>query len=339
MRQPRVNPQVPLLRPYLVLQVVVSSLLLATRLGAAEEALYSSRDLTPPGGFQSPEGPAADADGILYAVNFDHRGTIGRIAPAGAADIFVELPGGSIGNGIRFDSHGAMLIADYKNHNVLSVDMATRAVTVVAHEPAMNQPNDLAIGANDVLYASDPDWGEGTGQLWRVTPDGVVSLLEDGMGTTNGIEVSPGDQVLYVNETFQRTVWAYDLSPGGEVSNKRLFIRFDGPGLDGMRCDVAGNLYVTRIGGGRVTKLSPAGEVLLEVDLTGEDPTNIAFGGPDGRTCYVTVADRRNIETFRVEEPGRSWQLRQDGGTPVQPRSWARIKAGAAAPGRRPETP
>ena len=76
-----------------------------------------------------------------------------------------------------------------------------------------------------------------------------------------------------------------------------------------MRCDVEGNLYITRHGKGTVAKLSPAGEILLEVELAGRNPTNIAFGGADGRTCYVTVADRGNVETFRVEAPGRSWQL------------------------------
>ena len=52
-------------------------------------------------------------------------------------------------------------------------------------------------------------------------------------------------------------------------------------------------------------------EVLLEVALTGTKPSNIAFGGPDGRTCYVTLQDEGNIETFRVESPGRAWQLQQ----------------------------
>ena len=150
------------------------------------------------------------------------------------------------------------------------------------------------------------------------------------MGTTNGIEVGPDEKVLYVNESLQRNVWAYDLSPAGDIGNKRLLIHFDEFSMDGMRCDVEGNLYITRIGGGRVAKVSPAGEVLREIDLRGEDPSNIAFGGPDGRTCYVTVADRGNIETFRVEAPGRSWQLRRSGaGTAVRPHSWGELKDAA----------
>jgi sugar lactone lactonase YvrE len=276
------------------------------------EALFVSQEFTPANGFTSGiEGPACDAAGNLYAVNYERQHTIGKVTPDGIASVFVELPTGSIGNGIRFNSEGFMFIADYTNHNVLKVDMDTRNITVHAHEPTMNQPNDIAIGANDILYASDPNWGASTGQIWRVDTDGEVTLLEADMGTTNGIEVSPDEKLLYVNESAQRNIWAYDLSAEGEISNKRLLIQFPDFGMDGMRCDIEGNLYVTRHGKGTVAKLSPAGEVLLEVQLTGKLCSNIAFGGPDGRTCYVTMADRGNVEVFRADLPGRSWQLFQ----------------------------
>jgi sugar lactone lactonase YvrE len=177
----------------------------------------------------------------------------------------------------------------------------------------MNQPNDIAIGADDRVYASDPKWADGTGNMWRVDPDGTVTLLESGMGTTNGIEVGPDPGTLYVNESVQRAVWAYDLSQAGAVSNKRLLIRFPDFGLDGMRCDVDGNLYITRHGKGTLVKVSPAGQVLREIALAGQKPTNVAFGGPDGRTLYVTVADRGNVEVLRVDRPGWSWELARRG--------------------------
>jgi len=125
------------------------------------------------------------------------------------------------------------------------------------------------------------------------------------MGTTNGVEVSPDNKILYVNESIQRNIWAYDLSPEGNISNKRLLIKFDDFGLDGMRCDAEGNLYVTRHGKGTVIKLSPKGKILKEITLTGKKPSNITFGGKDGKTVYVTLADNGNIEIFRVDEPGR----------------------------------
>ena len=275
------------------------------------EDLFVVRDLTPPGSFTSGvEGPACDHEGNLYAVNYARQHTIGKVTPSGEASVFIELPKGSIGNGIRFDSQGFMLIADYTNHNVLKVDMQTRKIGVRGHEPTMSQPNDIAIGADDIVYASDPNWKDSTGQIWRVGTEGKVTRLEGGMGTTNGIEVGPGEDRLYVNETAQRHVWVYKLS-GGEVSDKRLLIQFPDFGMDGMRSDMEGNLYITRHGKGTVVKVSPEGEVLREIALPGDKPTNIAFGGPDGRTCYVTEAGRGNVVTFRADAPGRSWQLFQ----------------------------
>ena len=274
------------------------------------EQRFVSHTFTELGGFTSGiEGPACDAEGNLYAVNYARQHTIGKVTPEGECSVFVELPNGSTGNGIRFNRAGAMLIADYTNHNILKVDMQTRAVSVYAHEPTMSQPNDIAIGANDIVYASDPNWGESTGRIWRIDTAGAVTVLEADMGTTNGIEVSPDEATLYVNESVQRNIWAYDLSSTGGVSNKRLLIQFPDFGFDGMRCDIEGKLYVTRHGKGTVAKISPQGEVLLEVELAGESCTNLAFGGPDGCTCYVTLADQGNIESFRTDLPGRSWQL------------------------------
>lgn len=269
------------------------------------EQLFKSSVFTPPHGFTGGiEGPACDAKGNLYAVNYAREGTIGKVTPSGESSVFIELPNGSIGNGIRFTRAGEMLIADYKNHNVLKVDMKTKAVSVWAHGPGMNQPNDIAISANDIVFASDPNWSNNTGNLWRVTP-GNVTLLESGMGTTNGIEVSPDGKKLYVNESVQRRIWVYDLTEAGAISNKRLFIEFPDFGLDGMRCDSRGNLYSTRFGKGTVLKISPQGKILQEVVLHGKNCTNLTFGGPDGRTVYVTVADNGNVEKFRTDVPGR----------------------------------
>src|SRR5690242_21560538 len=87
---------------------------------AAEDALFVSKRITPPGEYTGGiEGPAVDASGNLYVVNFQRSGTIGRLA-AGAAQsqLFTSLPAGSIGNGIRFDRQGRMYVADFKKHNV-----------------------------------------------------------------------------------------------------------------------------------------------------------------------------------------------------------------------------
>ena len=275
---------------------------------SAATGLFNSMIFTPPNLFTSGiEGPAVDKTGIIYAVNFDHQGTIGQVTPKGESSLFIELPEGSIGNGIRFDSKGNMLIADYTKHNILKVDMSTKEVTLLAHESSMNQPNDIAIDKKDRLYASDPDFKAGKGRIWRVE-NNMFILLDSLKGATNGIEVSPDDKILYVNASPK--VWAYDLSSKGEVSNKRLLIEFSDFVMDGMRCDVNGNLYIARFGKGTVVKVSPSGEVLQEVQLAGKRPTNVAFGGEDGRTVYVTLQDKGNIESFRVDAPGRSWEMK-----------------------------
>ncbi|MBT1064362.1 SMP-30/gluconolactonase/LRE family protein [Bowmanella sp. Y26] len=257
------------------------------------------------------EGPVVDANGVLYAVNFAEQGTIGRITAKDEASLLVKLPGNSIGNGLRFNSKGQLLVADYVNHNVLAVDIQSGDVSVFAHEPAMNQPNDIAISASDTVYASDPNWSKSTGQLWMITADGKVQLVEAEMGTTNGVEVSPDEQFLYVNESVQRKVWRYELDGKGKPVNKTLFYQFSDHGLDGMRTDTQGNLYIARYGAGTIAVLSPKGELVREYRLKGQHPTNVAFGGSDGRTLYVTMQQRGAVETLQVEHPGRAFMLRE----------------------------
>ncbi|MEQ1858578.1 MAG: SMP-30/gluconolactonase/LRE family protein [Chthoniobacteraceae bacterium] len=276
---------------------------------AAEEKLFVATPLTTAGAFTPGiEGPACDAAGNIYAVNFAQQHTIGKVTPDGKAELFVTLPAGSTGNGIRFGRDGTMFVADYTGHNVLRIDMKTRAVSVFAHEPKMSQPNDLAIAADGTLYASDPDWKAKTGQLWRIDRDGTTHLLASGLGTTNGIDVSPDGKTLYVNESEQRGVWAFPIQPDRTLGPRKLVKQFDDFGFDGMRCDIDGNLYVTRHSRGTVVKLSPAGDILREIDVLGLKPSNICFGGPDGRTAYVTEVDHQRIVQFRVDRPALEWQ-------------------------------
>ena len=273
-----------------------------------DEKLYLATPLTATNSFTTGiEGPACDRAGNIFAVNFAQQQTIGRTTPAGQSEVFVTLPNDSVGNGIRFDRAGRMYVADYVGHNVLRIDPGTRAVEVLAHEPKMNQPNDLAIAPNGTLYASDPNWGAKTGQLWRIDPDGTTTRLATDMGTTNGVEVSPDGKRLYVNESVQRNVWVFDIQPDGGVANKRLLRQFPDHGFDGMRCDADGNLYITRYGKGTVAVLSPEGEVLREINVLGARPSNLCFGGADGRTVYVTEVEHRRLVQFRVETPGAAW--------------------------------
>ncbi|MCW0400664.1 Virginiamycin B lyase [Xanthomonas sacchari] len=285
------------------------ALLLAAPAGA-QEPLFHARDLVGDGVFTDKiEGPATGPDGALYVVNFAHDGSIGRVQRdadgRGQATLFVDLPDGSIGNGIRFDRRGRMYVADYGQHRILRIALRSKRIEVYATLPGAFQPNDIAMAPDGTLYASDPDWKHDGGQLWRIDRDRSAHLIETGMGTTNGIEVSPDGKRLYVNESVQRRIWVYDRAADGAVSNKRLFASFDDAGLDGMRCDIDGNLYVARYDAGKVIVLAPDGTLLHEVATKGRKPTNLAFGGADGRDVDVTLQDRGAIETFRSDRPGR----------------------------------
>ncbi len=280
-----------------------------TQTDVSEEPLFLAKPFTEAGEFMPGiEGPACDRVGNIYAVNFKQQHTIGRTTPGGKSELYLELPNGSTGNGIRIDARGTMFIADYTNHNVLQVDLQTRKIEILAHHDKMNQPNDLAMAADGTLYASDPNWKEGTGQLWRIERNGKVTQIASNLGTTNGIEVSPDGKTLYVSETVQRKIWAFPLSPKGQLGKRRLFKAYQNHGLDGMRCDVQGNLYVTRHSAGLVVQLAPDGKTLREIDVLGSKPSNLCFGGPDGRTVYVTEVEHRRLVQFRVEHPGLSWK-------------------------------
>jgi len=277
------------------------------------ETLFKATPLTEEGAFTPGiEGPACDAQGNIYVVNFAKQQTIGKVTPGGTASLYVELPGKSVGNGIRFSPQGAMFVADYTAHNVLRIDPSARKITVFAHSEQMNQPNDLAIAPDGTLYASDPNWDENAGQLWRIDKSGNVKRLADGMGTANGIDVSPDGKTLYVNESVQRNIWAFTITPDRTLADKRLLKKVEDHGFDGMRCDVDGNLYVTRHGKGTVLKLSPKGEELKEIDVLGPFPSNICFGGPDGRTAYVTEVKHTRLVQFRVDRPGLEWKRWQE---------------------------
>ena len=285
----------------------------------AEEALFTSRRLTPAGEYSGGiEGPAVDAAGNLYAVGIKKKGvdpkkqgTIGKLKPgATKSEVFAVLSLGRIGNGIRFDRDGRMYVADFKGNSVLAFEPGQTVSSIYFTSDRFNQPNDLAIAADGTLYASDPSFPRKTGQIWRITrgPDrkgrGEIMASERQMGTTNGLDLSPDGQTLYVSESNTREIWAYRLD-GAKLTAPRLVKKFGAAELDGLRTDVDGRIFVTRPGNGTIALLTPDGTVVREIPTRGRDPSNLTFGGPDGETVFVTQVDGGFLETFRVDRPGR----------------------------------
>jgi sugar lactone lactonase YvrE len=283
---------------------------------AAQTSLFESRQLTPSREYTfGIEGPAVDAAGTLYVVNYQKQGTIGKVSPGEAhSEIYAELPPGTIGNAIRFSRDGRMYVADYKLHNVFVFERDQSEPRIYFHSDQFNQPNDLTIASDDTVFASDPNWKARSGQVWRIGrgPDGhvvgVVMSSARKMSTTNGIDLSPDGKTLYVGESNTREIWAYRLE-GTTLASPRLLKSFADYSIDGLRTDIDGNIFVARILKGTLAILSPDGKLEREVVLTAKEPTNLAFGGPDGRTVYVTQREGGFVETFRVNRPGREYCL------------------------------
>ncbi len=283
----------------------------AGALGASGRLFVSER-LTPAGEYTSEiEGPAVDAVGNLFVVNLHRAGTVGELSPgASSSRLFAVLPEGSVGSGMRFDREQRMYVADYRRHNIFVFDQGTDTPKLYFHSDEFSQPNDLAAARDGTLFASDPDFVLHTGRVWRIdraangSATGEPMHSERPMGEANGIDLSPDGATLYVGETNTREIWAYQID-GNALTHPRLAVRFPAFKVDGLRTDRAGRLFVARPGAGAIAIVSADGKILREVALQGKYPTNLTFGGRDGRTVFVTQVDGGFIEAFRTDVPGR----------------------------------
>ncbi|MGJ5067687.1 SMP-30/gluconolactonase/LRE family protein [Bradyrhizobium oligotrophicum] len=288
------------------------TLALATVPALATSKLFESAQLTPSGEYTfGIEGPAVDRDGNLYVVNLGKPGTIGRLAPeATMSEKFTELPDGSVGNAIRIDAAGTMFIADYKKHNIFAIAPGETAPHLVFHADDMSQPNDITLSRDGTIYASDPNWKARSGRIWRIaksadgTMQGEAMAVPRAMGTTNGIDLSPDGRTLYVGESNSGEIWSYAIE-GETLTRPKLIKTFEPNTIDGLRTDVSGRLLVARILKGTIAVLAPDGRVIRDIALKAKEPTNLAFGGSDGKSVYVTQRQGGFVESFRTDVEGR----------------------------------
>jgi len=293
---------------------------IAATSAAAEPRLYESRQATPSGEYTGGiEGPAADLDGNLFVVNFGKPGTIGKLAAGGShSEKFIDLPQGSVGNAIRFDSHGTMLVADYKKHTIFAIRKGAKELEVVFHSDLMHQPNDITVARDGTIYASDPNWKGRNGRIWRIWTaadgrvQGEIMTAPRAMGTTNGIDLSPDDKTLYVGESNNGQLWAYGVR-GNELTSPRLLKAYEADSIDGLRTDGDGKLLIARIRKGVIAVIKPDGTPQQDISLLGMEPTNLAFGGTDGKTVFVTQRQGRFIEAFRTDREGREHCIQRGG--------------------------
>jgi gluconolactonase len=210
-------------------------------------------------------------------------------------------------NGLTVDSEGRLVLCEHGDRRVGRLEKDRRHLTVADRfmGKRFNSPNDLVFKSNGDLYFTDPPYGleknvddpkkEITFQgVYRVKPNGEITLLTGEVTRPNGLAFSPDEKTLYVACSDPKlAVWmAYEVKPDGTIANGRVF--FDATptvspankGLpDGMKVDAQGNLWATGPGG--VLIFSPEGKHLGTIH-TGEATANCAWG-EDGSTIYITA--------------------------------------------------
>jgi len=243
---------------------------------------------------QFTEGPVWHPDGYLLLSDIP-ADTIYKWSPDSCLEKFRSPSGNS--NGLTFDRHGRLLACEHGNRRVSLTEM-DGTIAILAREyqgKRLNSPNDLVVKSDGSVYFTDPPYGVKPEQreldfqgVYRVAPDGVITLLADDFNKPNGLAFSPDEKTLYIADTDHKHVRAFDVQTDGTLANGRVFaegVSEAGHGPDGMKVDVNGNLYVAA---GFVWVFDSTGKHLGNI-VAPEAPANLAFGGPDNKTLFLTA--------------------------------------------------
>jgi gluconolactonase len=258
------------------------------------------------------EGPTVDADGNVYFTNLGSQSIL-KLAPDGTLTTFREESHGA--NGLVFDAQYRLLACESgrEHHRITRTDMKTGEIEVLADSyqgQPLNGPNDITVDGKGRIYFSDPSM-RGNEAVYRIDTDGTLRQLiaTPDIDRPNGLQISPDDKHLYLVESNgaegrSRRIRVFDLAEDGTLSNPRVLINFyPGRSADGLAIDSEGNLYAaaglhntrgtsetldTKPG---VHIISPEGEEIEYIPTPQDTITNLAFGGPDLKTLYVTAGD------------------------------------------------
>ena len=263
------------------------------------------------------EGPAADADGLLFT-NIPSSQILRYDSATKKLSVFREKTHET--NGLMFDTEGRLLMCQGGAGQLSRLNLKTGKVEVLAKEYngfPLAAPNDLCLDSQGRIYftsrpgVKDPTKGN-VNAVYRVDPDGELTqlLAWPDVHMPNGIVISPDEKTLYLIEAHpdadhHRDIRAYDLGSDGSLSGQRIHINFyPGRSGDGMCIDQQGNLYVaaglhktrgtsetldTRPG---IHVISPAGKLVAFRETPEDTITNCTFGGQDGKTLYVTCGTK-----------------------------------------------
>jgi gluconolactonase len=283
-------------------------------------------------GFDWSEGPVWVKQGGYLVFSDVPSNTVYRWTPGKGISIHLqpsgytgsEPRGGEPGsNGLTVDSQGRLVLCEHGDRRVGRVEKDGRHVTLADRYQGkrFNSPNDLVYHSNGDLYFTDPPYGL-VGNMndpkkelpfqgvYRLRPNGAVTLLTDKVTRPNGIALSPDERTLYVavSDPDLPVIMAYDVKPDGLVANGRVFFDLKGfmkpenKGLpDGLKIDQKGNLFATGPGG--VFVITARGQHLGTIK-TGEATANCGWGD-DGSTLYIT-ADMY-LARIKTKTKGLGW--------------------------------
>jgi len=245
------------------------------------------------------EGPLWWKEGGYLLFNDIHNSRRLKYTPG--KGVTVDLEPTNRANGLTRDLQGRLLSCEHDTRRVTRREL-DGSLTVVANSfqgRRLNRPNDVVVKSDGAIYFTDPgaavvpeEWDLQYSGVYRVTPDlGTKSLLSETFIVPNGIAFTPDERVLYVNDSRRRHIRAFELLPNGMLAKQTdaVFADLAGnePGVpDGMKVDVAGNVYCG--GSGGLYILNAQGKKLGRIVHGHPATTNIAFGGDDWKTLYFT---------------------------------------------------
>jgi gluconolactonase len=249
-------------------------------------------------GFLQPEGPVwIDSLGILFSDIKANK--IYRWSPVDSS-LSVYLSPSDSSNGLTVDLQGRLILTQMEKRRVARQDSDGTITPLVSlyNGKKFNSPNDIVVKSDGSIFFTDPDFNIPLGQsmelsirgIYRISPAGVLRLLDSSMNKPNGICFSPDEKKLYVNESAMDTIYVWDVVHDSTIANKRTFYVIPGarPNIDyvdGMKIDSMGNVYCTGMGG--VWIISPEGVKLDKISMP-VTPSNCNWGDSDRKTLFIT---------------------------------------------------
>jgi gluconolactonase len=260
-------------------------------------------------GFVFTEGPLWHPDGFYYFVDI-RKSHLYKLTPGKEPELVRANTGE--GNGTTFDLQGRLVICEGGNRRVTRWSGGQSEILMDRYEgKRLNRPNDVVCKSDGSIYFTDPglrvplaERELPTAGVYRIAPDGKITLVAD-CEYPNGLAFSPDERTLYVaNTRWAQYIHALELDPAGALVRRRIFADMSSDETDGvpdgMKVDVEGRVFCTGPGGTWV--FAPDGS-RLGIIRTPEVPANLAFGGPDLRTLFLTA--RTSVYTLRVRTAGQ----------------------------------